>query len=168
MQDENLPWHIMDALREGAMPPDKLIAEITEEAMVRDFDTSIMVLHRLRDLGVRISVDDFGTGYSSLSKLKKLPVRELKIDRSFIAQLPDDQSDVAIVGASVELAKRLGLNIVAEGVGNGTVARWLRDQGVEQAQGYYWSPPVAAKDFAAWAAEFNGGSTRQARILELA
>lgn len=168
MQDENLPWHIMDALREGAMPPDKLIAEITEEAMVRDFDTSITVLHRLRDLGVRISVDDFGTGYSSLSKLKKLPVRELKIDRSFIAQLPDDHSDVAIVGASVELAKRLGLNIVAEGVGNGTVARWLRDQGVEQAQGYYWSPPVAAKDFAAWAAEFNGGSTRQARILELA
>ena len=122
---------------------------------------------RLRDLGITISIDDFGTGYSSLSQLKNLPVAELKIDRSFIAQLPDDAADAAIVGAAVELARKLGLEIVAEGVSSGAVVGWLRAHGVQRAQGYYWSPPLPGDEFERWAADFSGGSTRLARKLEL-
>jgi EAL domain-containing protein (putative c-di-GMP-specific phosphodiesterase class I)/GGDEF domain-containing protein len=165
IQDQNLPWQIMDALRLSEMPANKLIAEITEEAMVLDFGDARTVLRHLRDLGIRISIDDFGTGYSSLSQLKNLPVNELKIDRSFIAQLPDDHSDAAIVSASVELAKKLGLDVVAEGVANSAIMDWLRQHGIEYGQGFYWSAPLSGSDFEAWAADFKGGSTRHVRTL---
>ena len=91
LMDNELPWFIMDILRDSKLPPNKLVAEITEQAMVQDIDNATKVLTRLRDLGIRIAIDDFGTGYSSLSHLKRLPVDELKIDRSFVAS-PDRKS----------------------------------------------------------------------------
>ncbi len=166
LHDPNLPWRVMDVLRARDMPPSKLVIEITEEAMVRDFEHATTVLRRLRDLGIMISIDDFGTGYSSLSQLKNLPVGELKIDRSFITQLTEDAADAAIVGAAVELARKLGLEVVAEGVPSGAVLRWLRARGVQRAQGYYWSPPLPGDEFIRWAAAFSGGSTRRVRTTE--
>lgn len=166
--DTDLPWFVTDTLRDYSMPAEKLIIEITEEAMVRDFSNATTVLGRLRDLGIRISIDDFGTGYSSLSQLKMLPVNEMKIDRSFIAQLAEDQADTAIVGASIELAHKLGLSVVAEGVANGATLRWLQQFGADYAQGYYWAPPMPADELTDWVKQFNGGATRQTRALELA
>ncbi len=165
--DADLPWFIIDLIKHYQLSPQKLLVEITEEAMVRDFANAIAVLERLHDLGIKIAIDDFGTGYSSLEQLKHLPVDQLKIDKSFVAHLPDDPADVAIVSTTIELAHRLGLEIVAEGVENGTAMRWLRDHGVDQAQGYYWSRPIPADEISAWAEQFSGGNTCEVKSLKL-
>lgn len=165
--DEELPWFVMDVVRKHQLNPKRLVLEITEEAMVEDFGKVNSALERLHDLGLTISIDDFGTGYSSLSQLKRLPVQELKIDRSFIAGLPSDPADTAIVSASVTLAHQLGLKIVAEGVTNGDALRWLRENGVDRAQGFYWSKPIPADKFTEWLRNFSGGETVQVKPLQL-
>ena len=166
IQDHELPWFIMDILRNHKLPPEKLIVEITEQAMVLDFSNATTVLTRLRDLGIKISIDDFGTGYSSLSQLKKLPVDELKIDRSFIAALPNDREDAAIVSTAIDLAHKLKLDIVAEGVTNRASYRWLQAHGIDRAQGYYWNKPIPAKELSSWISSFKGGSTQYLRALD--
>ena len=125
-----------------------LSLEITESALMDDFETSARAMHALRELGVRLAVDDFGTGYSSLAYLKQLPVDSLKIDRSFIAGLPGDQHDRSITEAIITLGKSLGLTIVAEGVE--TVEQWiaLDELGCTVGQGFLWSPPIPASAFA--------------------
>jgi len=165
--DDELPWFFMDVVREHKLNPKRLVLEVTEEAMVEDFGKANSALERLHDLGLTISIDDFGTGYSSLSQLKKLPVQELKIDRSFIAGLPSDSADTAIVSASVSLAHQLGLKIVAEGVTNGDALRWLRENGVDRAQGFYWSEPIPADAFNEWLRNFTGGETVQVKPLKI-
>jgi len=165
--DQDLPWFVMDTLRANEMPAHDLIVEITEEGMVRNFSQAATVLQRLRDLGVKVAIDDFGTGYSSLSQLKRLPVDQLKIDKSFVSRLPDDEADIIIIGASVELAHKLHLDLVAEGVGSGAAFRWIQNMGIEQAQGYYWSPPLPAAEFTDWAQKFSGGATQHSKILQL-
>jgi diguanylate cyclase (GGDEF)-like protein len=165
--DQNLPWLVMDALRTNDMPAHDLVIEITEEAMVRNFSQAATVLQRLRDLGIKVAIDDFGTGYSSLSQLKRLPVDQLKIDKSFVARLPDDGADKIIISSSVELAHKLHLDLVAEGVESGAAFRWIQDSGIEQAQGYYWSPPLPPAAFTEWAEHFSGGATQQSKILQL-
>jgi diguanylate cyclase (GGDEF)-like protein len=167
LEDQELPWFIMDILRNQKLPPEKLIVEITEQAMVQDFGNATTVLTRLRDLGIRVSIDDFGTGYSSLSQLKKLPVNELKIDRSFVAKLPGDPADEAIVSTAIDLAHKLKLDIVAEGVSSGAAYRWLKAQGIDSAQGFYWSDPIPADELAKWISGFTGGSTQYVRALDL-
>ena len=109
--DKDLPWFVLDLLRNHDLAPRYLVAEITEEGLVRDFANATIVLQRLRDLGIRISIDDFGTGYSSLAQIRNLPVDELKIDKSFVTQLPDNRADAAIVGAAIDLAHNLGLRV---------------------------------------------------------
>jgi diguanylate cyclase (GGDEF)-like protein len=168
LRDSNLPWLIADLLRDERMVPEKLVLELTEQAMVQDFANATAILNRLRDLGVRISVDDFGTGYSSLGHLKQLPVDELKIDRTFISMLPEDRVDAAIVSTTIELAHKLKLETVAEGVSNGAVHRWLQANGIDKAQGYYWSKPLPGDQIAEWVSGFSGGSTVAVRALELA
>jgi diguanylate cyclase (GGDEF)-like protein len=167
LEDHELPWFIMDILRSQKLPPEKLIVEITEQAMVRDFGNAITVLNRLRDLGIRVSIDDFGTGYSSFSQLKKLPVNELKIDRSFVAKLPGDPADEAIVSTAIDLAHKLKLDIVAEGVASGASYRWLRAHGIDSAQGFYWSKPIPADELSNWISDFTGGSTQYVRALDI-
>jgi diguanylate cyclase (GGDEF)-like protein len=167
LHDRDLPWFIMDKLHEHGIAPERLVVEITEEATVRDFGTATEVLRGLRDLGINVSIDDFGTGYSSLSQLKKIPADELKIDRSFVAQLPDDKADASIVHSSIELAHSLGLQVVAEGVASGAALRWLRDHKVDRAQGYYWSPPLPATELIDWLRNFSGGSTAELPALQI-
>ena len=105
---------------------------------------------RLRGLGVVIAIDDFGTGYSSLAYLKRLPVDELKIDKSFVQELASDDDDLAIVRSTIHLAHELGLSVTAEGIENAASLSLLRDLGCDVAQGYYISRPMSAVDLANW------------------
>ena len=111
---------------------------------------AILVLQRIRALGVTVAVDDFGTGYSSLSYLKQFPLSAVKIDRSFIADLSGGQGEVAIVEAIVGLARTLGLSVVAEGVEHVDQLDVLRLLGCDQVQGFYHSMPLPASGFAEW------------------
>ena len=101
-------------------------------------------------MGIRLSIDDFGTGYSSLAYLKRLPVNELKIDKSFVMGLTRDQDDAAIVRATIDLAHHMGLVVTAEGVEQASVLKALRHLGCDMAQGYYISPPLPADELARW------------------
>jgi diguanylate cyclase (GGDEF)-like protein/PAS domain S-box-containing protein len=132
----------------SGVDPSMLALEITESALMDDIDTSARAMSALRDLGVRFAVDDFGTGYSSLAYLKRLPIDSLKIDRSFIDGLPSEPHDVSITEAIITLGRTLGLTIVAEGVE--TVEQWiaLDELGCTVGQGFLWSQPVPAHEFA--------------------
>jgi diguanylate cyclase (GGDEF)-like protein len=146
----NFAAEVMRQLEETGVPPERLVLELTESAVMFDPEREIVVLKTLHDHGIRLSVDDFGTGYSSMSYLKKLPVDELKIDRAFVTGMADDPSDAAIVRSSLELARNLNLKVVAEGVETEEVWRQLADLGCESAQGYFLSRPLPAGDFLAW------------------
>jgi EAL domain-containing protein (putative c-di-GMP-specific phosphodiesterase class I) len=160
--DRNLPMFLRELLRDHDLDPRYLILEITEEALVRDFAHATLVLQCLRDLGNRISIDDFGTGYSSLAQIRHLPVDELKIDRSFVAGLPESTQDAAIVRSTVDLAHSLGLEVVAEGVETPSALDWLTAQGCERAQGFLISRPMPAEDFAPWVRRYALEQTIQA------
>ena len=139
------------ALAEGLLDPELLELEITESLLMEDPETALQTLARLKaDLGdVGLSIDDFGTGYSSLYRLKALPVQRLKIDRSFVKDLPDDPGDVAITAAVIRLAHDLGLGVVAEGVETAEQLDFLRNLGCDEAQGFFFGKAVPAEDFAA-------------------
>ena len=139
---------IQEELRLAAFPPTALTIEITEGAFMREPDRVRRVLESLRALGVQVAIDDFGTGYSSLSYLKDLPVDLLKIDRSFVCDLPDSDASTAIVAAAIELSHRLGLAVVAEGVETEAQYACLEALGCDLIQGYVISPPVTASSLA--------------------
>ena len=122
---------------------------------MRDPARTIGILDDLARLGVTISVDDFGTGYSSLAYLKRLPVREIKIDRSFVMHMTAEKVDAAIVRSTVELSHTLGLRVVAEGVEDQLSLAHLKDWGCDLAQGYYFSRPLAAPVFTDWVAGYR-------------
>ena len=146
-QEESFLQTVAGALASSGLPPRRLVLEVTETLVMRHPKWSVQVLQELRRLGVRTSVDDFGTGYSSLSYLKALPLNELKIDRSFIADISDDNSDTAIVGAVLALAHRMGLSVVAEGVEQTVQAAFLRANGCQEAQGFLFAKPMTSEDF---------------------
>ncbi len=141
---------IKQALAIWNTPPGNLILEITEGAMMQDPDRGIDVLHRLHKLGVGISIDDFGTGYSSLSYLKRFPVNELKIDKSFVIDLDQSVDDEKIVRSIISLAHNFGLRVVAEGVQSQRVLEQLADLGCDLAQGRHIADAMQADDAAAW------------------
>ena len=145
-----LPALIQKELDTYGVKATSIILEITEEAVVHDIELATSILDVLRAMGISISMDDFGTGYSSLSHLQKLPVDELKIDRSFITNLPEERQNAAIVRSIIELAHNLALEVVAEGVETTAALRWLREEGCERAQGYYLSKPMPAANFEGW------------------
>jgi len=155
LHDSELPCLVLRLLRDHDLPPRNLVLEITEAAVVRDLQRATLVLESLRALGIRISVDDFGTGYSSLSQIKHLPVDELKIDRSFVRDLPGNPDDAAIVRAAIDLAHDLGLTVLAEGVECAAARDWLRTRGCELAQGYLFSKPLPADQFQAWVRSYE-------------
>jgi diguanylate cyclase (GGDEF)-like protein len=124
--------------------------EITETVGMGDADTALRVLEQITELGVRLSVDDFGTGFSSLAYLKRLPVAAIKIDRSFVVDMDRDDDDRAIVRSTIDLARHLGLEVVAEGVENAAALRELRDLGCDFAQGFAISRPLDAADLRRW------------------
>jgi diguanylate cyclase (GGDEF)-like protein len=148
--DANFAAEVMRLLAETGVPPERLGLELTESAVMTDPERGILVLQALHDHGIRLSIDDFGTGYSSMAYLKKLPVDELKIDRAFVTGMAQDPSDAAIVRSSLELARNLNLQVVAEGVETAEVWRQLTDLGCASAQGYFLSRPLSAADFTKW------------------
>jgi EAL domain-containing protein (putative c-di-GMP-specific phosphodiesterase class I) len=124
--------------------------EVTENAFMQDVSHAIILLECMRDLGIKVSIDDFGTGYSSLEQIKRLPVDELKIDQTFLTNIPGEAVDTAIVRSTIELAHNLGLKVVAEGVRTAEALRWLAAQGCEQAKGFYISKPLSADALIVW------------------
>lgn len=137
-------------LREEKMPAEKLELEITENIIMQDPEEAVVALNALRRLGVRTAIDDFGTGYSSLSYLQKFPINLLKIDQTFIRDLQTERGDSAIVEASIALAQKLNLEIVAEGVENEAQLNFLRECRCGIAQGYYVSRPMPGEMVAEW------------------
>jgi EAL domain-containing protein (putative c-di-GMP-specific phosphodiesterase class I) len=149
LYDLTLPATTARLLATHDVPPTALELEITESVIVADPMRARAILSRLSEMGVVLAIDDYGTGYSSLGYLKRLPIDEMKIDRSFVMQMADDRNDAAIVRSTVELGRNLGLRVVAEGVE--TAAAWahLKALGCDFAQGYYLSKPVPAGEIAA-------------------
>jgi diguanylate cyclase (GGDEF)-like protein len=148
--DQDLPDQIMGLLRDWDVPPAFLRVELTESFLMGDSGRSIAVLDALANVGVGLSIDDFGTGYSSLSYLKRLPIEEIKVDRSFVMQMHVDANDFMIVRATVDLGRNLGLRVVAEGVEDLATFDRLAEFGCDEAQGYYISKPVSAVEFTRW------------------
>jgi EAL domain-containing protein (putative c-di-GMP-specific phosphodiesterase class I) len=140
---------VADAFSGWQLPMSSITLEVTESALMDDPKTALETLEKLRQLGVTLSVDDFGTGYSSLSQLRKLPVQELKIDKSFVLKLNTEPQDQLIVKSTIDMAHGLGLKIVAEGIENRETWHILRDWGCETGQGFYMSRPVGAADLPA-------------------
>lgn len=137
-------------LKAHHMSPDNLQLEITESAVMIDAERSLEVLTRLSTLGIRLSVDDFGTGYSSLSYLSRLPVNELKIDKSFVMDMESNSNNLIIVQTTIDLGHNLGLEVVAEGTENASDILRLQQLGCDKAQGYYFTKPLSAKEFKNW------------------
>jgi EAL domain-containing protein (putative c-di-GMP-specific phosphodiesterase class I) len=145
----NLVASIADALQRTRLDPSLLEIELTESMLMQSVDVTLETLHKLRDMGVRLAIDDFGTGYSSLSYLKRFPLHTLKIDRSFVTDLPRDAEDVAITKAIIAMAHSLRLAVVAEGVETPEQLAFLQQHGCDEVQGYLFSHPVSADDFGA-------------------
>jgi EAL domain-containing protein (putative c-di-GMP-specific phosphodiesterase class I) len=137
------------ALNSARRSPADLTLELTESGVMSSPETAARVLDALRGLGCRISIDDFGTGYSSMAYLQRLPAHELKIDRSFVAGIPQDARNTSIVQASIALAHGLGLVVVAEGVEDHASLEALVTMGCDRAQGYLLGKPAPAKVLAA-------------------
>ena len=140
-----LEERIANALEESGLEPRYLELEVTESAVMEDFEQSLNLLCRLRILGVNLAIDDFGTGYSSLMRLKRLPVHKLKIDQGFVAGLPGAVDDAAIARAIVALAQSMGLRVVAEGIEHQDQALFLREHGCDFGQGYWYGRPQPAE-----------------------
>ncbi len=143
---------IASALRSASMNPARLTLEITESMLMGDAEGFIRKLHAIRSMGPTFSIDDFGTGYSSLSYLKRFPIEELKIDRSFIVDIPAARDDGAIVRAIIAMAHSLDLTVVAEGVEYAAQLEYLKALGCDFIQGWYYSKALAADEFARYAA----------------
>jgi EAL domain-containing protein (putative c-di-GMP-specific phosphodiesterase class I) len=146
-----LPDLVTRILDEAGLPPEYLELELTEGVAMHDPQGAIAVMNNLHERGVRMSIDDFGTGYSSLGYLKKFNVYKLKIDQSFVRDISTDPEDKAIVSAIIQMAKSLGLATIAEGVETEGQLAFLREQGCDEVQGYYYSKPLAAESFATFA-----------------
>ncbi len=146
--------HVMAILEETKLDPSHLFLEITESMVIDSIDEAIAKMNKLKTCGVRFSMDDFGTGYSSLSYLKRLPIDQLKIDRSFVMDIADDEDDRAIVDVILAVAKQLKLNVVAEGVETAEQANYLTKNGCDIFQGYYFGKPMSAADFELWLTKY--------------
>lgn len=145
----NVPLIVENALKKSGYHADKLELELTESALMQREEEAVQMLHVLRAKGIRLAIDDFGTGYSSLSYLKRFPIDVLKIDKSFIDDIPYDSDDMAIVTAIIAMGKALNFQVLAEGVEQTEQLEFLRENGCAMYQGYLKSKPVPAKEFEA-------------------
>lgn len=144
LQDHTLPDQLRELMREQRVPAGRLILEITESAIMHDPDEAMRALNQFEEMGAAIAIDDFGTGYSSLSLLKRLPVQQVKIDRSFVRDMTRNNDDFAIVRSIVDLAHNLDIEVVAEGIECAEVMRMLRELRCEKGQGFHLGRPAAA------------------------
>jgi EAL domain-containing protein (putative c-di-GMP-specific phosphodiesterase class I) len=148
--DKALAGEVEQLLARHSLPPEALQLEITESMIMSDPDRALSTIEALSGHGVRFSVDDFGTGYSSLAYLSRLPIDELKIDRSFVSPMLSDASDMIIVRSTINLAHDLGLTIVAEGVEDAPTLQRLAELGCDRIQGFHISRPLPRAAFADW------------------
>jgi EAL domain-containing protein (putative c-di-GMP-specific phosphodiesterase class I) len=163
--DPDLMPTIRRLLETYQLPPHMLSLEITESSVMADVPRTLPVLQELADFGLALAVDDFGTGYSSLAYLRQLPVKEVKIDKSFVRDMGTEESDAAIVSTIIGLARQLGLSVVAEGVEDEGSRDRLIDLGCDIAQGYLFSRPLPPDRLAAWFAARDGGARSRVRLL---
>ncbi len=157
LHDPELPDQIAELLEGCDFPPNMLRLEITETALMTNPARTMEVVTRLSGLGVHLSIDDFGTGYSSLAYLKRLPVREIKIDKSFVRDMASNENDAVIVRSTIDLGHNLGLEVVAEGVETREALDQLTELGCDLAQGYYMARPMAADRLDKWLRESSWG-----------
>jgi len=150
LHDKKLLTNITSLLSQYNLPAERLILEINEGDIMTEPLRARELLKKIRETGIQLSIDDFGTGYSSLSYIKKLPINEIKIDRSFVMEMASEDEDMIIVQATIQLAHNLGLKIVAEGVYNKETWERLKEFKCDIAQGYYISQPMNANEFTAW------------------
>jgi predicted signal transduction protein with EAL and GGDEF domain len=156
--DHELPGDVERLLARRDVPPTCLALEVTEDGLIADPEGAAATLDAIARLGVRISLDDFGTGWSSLAHLRRLPVDELKIDRSFVADMANDEDDAAIVRTTLDLARSLRLRVVAEGVEDDDTWTLLAGLGCDAIQGYVLSRPLPAAQIDAWLAARREGA----------
>jgi len=155
-RQHDLEQRIRSIVSGAGIDPALIELEITESQLMHDPDHAVRVLRALGDAGLRIAIDDFGTGYSSLSYLTRFPLASLKIDRSFVADVLDDEADATIVRTIVDMAHTLGFTVIAEGVERDSQAAFLRALGCEQAQGFLFAHPMPAEEFSALIAQRLG------------
>jgi diguanylate cyclase (GGDEF)-like protein len=170
--DVDFPGRVAELLAEYGVAPDQLTLEISEAGVTSESDRPMPSLHRLHELGVRLAVDDFGTGYSSLSHLRRLPVDEVKIDKTFVQGMATDPGDLAIVRAIVDLSRHFGLAVVAEGVESELTLSLLEEIGCDIGQGFFFSRPLSYDRLEAWFAAQTepeptsiGGEVRRLRAV---
>jgi EAL domain-containing protein (putative c-di-GMP-specific phosphodiesterase class I) len=167
MRQDDLVVRLGRALQRHHVPPARFTCEITESVAMEDTRVTRQAIAELGALGVRVSIDDFGTGYSSLSSLRKLPAAELKIDRAFVRDLDTSADARSIVGAIVQMAHTLGLQVVAEGVETVAQRDRLVALGCDELQGYLFAKPMSAKALALWAGGQADGAPRALRPAEM-
>ena len=158
---------VPECLQQYRVPADRLTLEITESAVAEDPRQAIATLSQIRNLGVTLSIDDYGTGYSSMAQLKKLPVHELKIDKSFVLQVTEDEDDAVIVRSTVELGHNMGLKVTAEGVESQQALELLEEYDCDQAQGFYMSKPLAVTEFNEWLEQTHYRVARRDQTLRV-
>ncbi len=151
--NERLPAFLAATLSTHELSASALILEVTESAVMSNPQQAVAILSQLRQMGFLLSIDDFGTGYSSLAQLKLMPLNELKIDKSFVLKLDQDPDDQIIVRSTIELARNLGLSVVAEGTETLAACQLLKQWGCRKLQGYFFSPPLPAEKFEQWLRE---------------
>jgi diguanylate cyclase (GGDEF)-like protein/PAS domain S-box-containing protein len=145
-KERNWVSRVANALRESGLEAQYLELELTESLIMQDIEQAVATMRELQILGVQLSIDDFGTGYSSLAALKRFPVARLKIDKSFIDNIPHDENDKAVASAVISLGQNLNLRVIAEGVETEDQVAFLRENNCDEMQGYHFSKPAAAAD----------------------
>ncbi len=153
LSDLNVANHFGEICDSVGLKPGLLDVELTESCFIEDEDRVLSLMEQFRKLGARIYLDDFGTGYSSLAQLARLPFDVIKLDRSFVTSVDSDTNAQALVSSVFTLAKALGFSVVAEGVETDAQAAFLRQAGIERAQGYLYAKPMPAHDLEAWIIE---------------
>ena len=167
LMDEYLPYFLLEITQKHDLAPQTLTLEVTESAIMHNVQKSLAVVNCIHELGFRLAIDDFGTGHSALSQLKRLPVDELKIDKSFVTR-NDDAKDDAILRATIDLAHQLGLTVVAEGVEDDTAISRLAALGCEHAQGFGIGKPMPQEQFLQWLAQRRSGGRASVVALPVA
>ena len=145
-KEKNWVSRVVYALQESGLAANYLELELTESLIMQDVEQAVVTMKELKDLGIQLAIDDFGTGYSSLSALKNFPVTRLKIDKSFVNEIPNNANDNAVISAVISLGHNLNMKIIAEGVENADQIEFLRAQKCDEMQGYYFSKPISARD----------------------
>lgn len=153
--DSDFPNKVSEILKSKGSNTSLISLEVTESSIMDDPHRAKQTLLHLSEMGIKLAIDDFGTGYSSLSYLKELPVSELKIDKSFVMHIEDNLNDRIIVSSTIELAHNMGLHVVAEGIENIEVWKFLQEMNCDYGQGYYMSRPIPVTDFEAWQQQWS-------------